>query len=61
MVIDDDPSNKIIISRTNLANLTGVAKETLIRTLADFREDGLVETNRTYITILDLEKLKRIM
>ena len=60
MVIDDDSSNKIIISRNDLANLTGVAKETLIRTLADFREEDLVETNRTYITILDLEKLKNI-
>ncbi len=60
MVIEDNPLNKILISRTDLASLTGIAKETLIRTLADFREDGLVETNRTYINIIDLEKLKKI-
>lgn len=60
MVIKDDPLKKILISRTNLANLIGIAKETLIRTLSDFKEEGLVETNRSFIQIIDEEGLKRI-
>lgn len=33
LVTKNDPLNAIIISRSDLANITGVAKETLIRTL----------------------------
>ncbi len=60
LLVQHDPLKKIIISRSDLANLTGIAKETLIRTLSDFKEEGLIETSRTYVKILDEEGLKRI-
>lgn len=60
LVVKDDPLKKILMSRTNLANLIGIAKETLIRTLSDFKEEGLIESNRSFIHIVDEEGLKNI-
>lgn len=60
LVVKDDPLKKILMSRTNLANLIGVAKETLIRTLSDFKNEGLIESNRSFIHILDEEGLRNI-
>lgn len=60
LVIKDDPLKTIIISRSDLANITGVAKETLIRTLSDFREEGLIKTSRTSVIVLDKQKLEKV-
>ncbi len=60
LIIKDDPLKKILLSRSNLANLVGIARETLIRTLADFKQEGLLETNRTYIKIIDENGLQKI-
>ena len=51
---------QIDISRSDLACLIGIAKETLIRTLKEFKEEDLITTNRKFIQITDREKLKRI-
>jgi len=51
---------QIDISRSDLACLIGIAKETLIRTLKEFKEEDLITTNRKFIQIKDREKLKRI-
>ncbi|MEN8185869.1 MAG: response regulator [Bacteroidota bacterium] len=50
----------LIITRYNLANLIGVAKETLIRTLTEFRDENLIETNRNSIRIIDEKGLKEV-
>lgn len=55
-----DSSKEIKISRSDLASLTGIAKETLIRTLTDFKEEDLIITSRKIVKILDVEKLKKI-
>ncbi len=47
----------IKIKRENLGNMTGTAKETVIRTLSEFKADGLVEINGSEITLLQKEKL----
>jgi len=60
LVIKDDPLKTIIISRSDLASITGVAKETLIRTLSDFREEGLIKTSRTSVIVLDKQKLEKV-
>ena len=52
--------NKIEISRYDLASLIGIAKETLIRALAEFKEEGMIKTGRNTIKILDAQKLKNI-
>lgn len=50
----------IEISRTDLASIIGIAKETLIRTLKELKEEGIIQTGKKYIRILDLNKLKTI-
>jgi CRP-like cAMP-binding protein len=50
----------IPISREDLAALMSTAKETASRLLSDFRDEGLVATRGSRITVLDLEKLQKI-
>lgn len=45
------------VSREDLANLVGTAKETVIRTLSDFKEDRYIDILGSTITILEYEKL----
>lgn len=45
------------VSREDLANLVGTAKETVIRTLSDFKEDKYIEIAGSMITILEYDKL----
>jgi len=51
----------IIVSRDDLAAMAGTAKETLIRTLSDFKSEGLIESNSKSLIIPDIEKLERII
>ena len=48
----------IDISRDILAALTGVAKESLIRTLGDFRDEHLLKIKDGQIFVLDIKKLE---
>jgi len=48
------------ISREDLANLAGTATETTIRTLSDFKEEGLVQIKGSAITLLEPEKLEKL-
>lgn len=48
------------MSREELAQWAGTAKETLIRNLTDFRESGLVDGEGNAIEILDRSRLERI-
>lgn len=56
----NDKNFTIAITRNDLANIVGTATESLIRTLSDFREEGMVEMKGTNITILDLERLRKL-
>lgn len=55
-----DKNFTISISREDLANLAGIATESTIRTLSDFKEEKLIEINVSKITILNYEKLSKI-
>ena len=46
------------ISREDLAHIAGTATETLIRTLTDFKEEGILEIKGSTITIVNPEKLR---
>ncbi len=48
------------ISRNDLATTAGIATESLIRTLSDFKKDGLIEIEGRDIHIIDLESLMEI-
>jgi len=60
LLAKDDPLDTIILSRADLASLTGIAKETLIRTLSDFKEEKLIETSRTFVKIINKKQLMKI-
>ncbi|MFD1314839.1 response regulator [Namhaeicola litoreus] len=53
----NEESNVIEISRNNLANLIGIAKETLIRTLTELRDEQAIQTSRKAIKIINRAKL----
>lgn len=58
---EQTPQLSVPVSREDLAKLAGTATETTIRTLSDFREEGLIDINGSHITILaypTLEKMK---
>jgi DNA-binding response OmpR family regulator len=54
------PEDQIKISRNDLASVAGIATETLIRTMSNFKKQGLIEISGRTIRILDLDKLKEI-
>ena len=58
--INRKPEDPINISRSDLASIAGIATETLIRTLTNFKKQGLIKIDGRNIRILDLEKLKQI-
>ncbi len=53
----NENTNIIEISRNNLANLIGIAKETLIRTLTELRDEEAIQTSRKAIKIINRSKL----
>jgi len=59
-LMGNNPSNSINISRRDLAGVAGIATESLIRTLTDFKKKGILEIEGRNIRILDLEKLESI-
>jgi CRP/FNR family transcriptional regulator, polysaccharide utilization system transcription regulator len=50
----------ITISRDDLSSIVGASKETVIRTLTDFKEEKLVDIKGGKITILELDRIKKM-
>ncbi len=57
---EDDGTLRAILSREEMANLIGTAKETLIRCLAEFKLEGLLETNGRVIRLLNQDSLVNV-
>lgn len=56
---EHQPDGLIQLSRTDLAGIIGTANESLIRTLSDFKQDGLIEmTPSGGILVLEPQKLR---
>ena len=52
----------ITFNRESLASIAGTAKESLIRTLGDFRDEHLIDINKDgSISILNLVKLEQML
>jgi CRP/FNR family transcriptional regulator len=51
---------KLNISRNDLADLTGLSSESVIRILKEFKESGIIETQNKSIEILDYNRLRDI-
>lgn len=58
---ETDADNSIDISRDNLATMAGTAKESLIRTLSDFKDEKLIDIIKGDIIIRNKEKLERLI
>lgn len=56
----DDTDVVLSITREDLANLIGTAKETVIRLLSDFKSDGIIESQGRKIVLKDQPALTRI-
>jgi len=60
-IIKDAPNEGIDISRDDFAGLIGTATETAIRTLSDFKEEGLIAMGKARrIILLDKEELLHV-
>lgn len=57
---DKNPSGVINIGREDLASFVGTVKETAIRMLKEFKDEGLIETDKSNIIIKDKEGLLHI-
>lgn len=58
---EESEDYNIDMSRDSLAALTGVAKESLIRTLGDFRDEKLIAIKEGLIFIINRQKLEFIL
>jgi CheY-like chemotaxis protein len=58
--LNPKPDDPIMISRNDLASVAGIATETLIRTMSNFKRQGLIEIEGRNIKILNLNKLQDI-
>jgi len=58
--INKDKQGPLKIARSDLAGVAGIATESLIRTLSDFKHEGLIAIENRNILVLDEEALKQI-
>lgn len=54
---DDKPVISLNISRGDLADMAGIAKENAVRILKDFKQEGLIEIEGQKLKILDIKSL----
>lgn len=57
---NENSKNVINISRENLAQKAGIATESLIRTLSDFKSEKLIDLQGSTITILNEARLRNL-
>jgi CRP/FNR family transcriptional regulator len=48
------------ITRNDLADLTGLSIESVLRIMKEFKEDGLIETKGKNIEVLNMDSLRKI-
>ncbi|HEU5290168.1 MAG TPA: response regulator [Cyclobacteriaceae bacterium] len=51
----------ITIARKDISNIVGTATESLNRTLADFKDEGLIEISGDGLKVLNVSKLERLL
>jgi CRP/FNR family transcriptional regulator, anaerobic regulatory protein len=56
-----DEAGQVVGSQEELAHHLGTAREVLARTLRSFRTQGLIQTRRGALTILDSERLSELL
>lgn len=56
----DSKSFEIPLTRQEIARIIGFSKESVLKNLADFRKEGLIDSNGKSITIIDALRLEEI-
>lgn len=56
----NDKNYRIDMLRSDLASMVGTASESIIRTLTDFKEEGLIEVKGKEIRIINADGLKNV-
>lgn len=59
--LQPSPQEGIYISRSDLASVAGIAPESFIRALTEFKNEGLISSRGRNIRVLDAEGLKNIL
>ncbi|MBE0642365.1 MAG: winged helix-turn-helix domain-containing protein [Bacteroidales bacterium] len=54
------PQFHLGLSRSDLADLTGLTSESVIRILKEFKDEGIIESRAKDISIIDMPALQRI-
>jgi CRP-like cAMP-binding protein len=57
---ENEGNAEISILRDDLASMVGTAKESVIRTLTDFKSEGLIKIENGTISVLEKEKLSNL-
>ena len=57
---DTPVEQEIAMLREDLASMVGTAKESVIRTLSDFKDEGLIQITKGKISLLNREKLENL-
>ncbi len=58
MMLSAKMGSQIPFTRQEIADMSGTTTETVIRTTTRFKDQGVINTNRGEISILDVEKLR---
>jgi CRP-like cAMP-binding protein len=58
--LPSEGDQSIHILREDLANIVGTAKESVIRMLSEFKDDGYLKIENGVITVIDAEKLRQV-
>lgn len=58
--LQKDPKGNLHILRSDLASVAGMATETLIRTLSSLKKEGLIRIEDRNISIVDIDRLRRV-
>lgn len=56
----NDPNALLKVSREDLSNVAGTSLETAIRTLSDFKDEGLIDITGGKIRFLNIQKLQSL-
>lgn len=59
--IQDEKNSVITITRRDISNIIGTATESLNRTLADFKDEGLIEISGEGLKVINKPKLEKLL
>lgn len=59
--LQDEKNAIITITRRDISNIVGTATESLNRTLADFKDEGLIEISGEGLRVINKQKLEKLL